>query len=152
KPQLTLVYLPHLDYDFQRFGPVAPERVAEVDRCAGLVLDAAAEIGAQVVVVSEYGIVSVSRAVEINRVVRREGLLAVRDGPFGEMLHTHDSRALAVCDHQLAHVYLNGVDKPAARKLLEALPGVDRLVEPAELGLDHPRSGELVALAEPDAW
>jgi len=152
KPQLTLVYLPHLDYDFQRFGPRSPERVAEVDRCAGLVIDAAQEIGARVVVVSEYGIVPVSRAVELNRALRKAGLLAVRDGPFGEMLDTHASRAFAVCDHQLAHVYLNGIEKRAVRELLEPLPGVDRLVEPGELELDHPRSGELVALAQPDAW
>jgi predicted AlkP superfamily pyrophosphatase or phosphodiesterase len=152
RPQLSLVYLPHLDYDFQRFGPIYPERVAEVDRCAGVVIDAAQEIGARVVVVSEYGIVSVSRAVELNRVLRKAGLLVVRDGPFGEMLDTHDSRAFAVCDHQLAHVYLNGIEKRAVRELLEPLPGVDRLVEPGELELDHPRSGELVALAQPDAW
>ncbi len=152
KPQLSLIYLPHLDYDFQRFGPIHPERVAEVDRCAGLVIDAAQEIGARVVVVSEYGIVPVSRAVELNRMLRKAGLLVVRDGPFGEMLDTHDSRAFAVCDHQLAHVYLNGIEKKVVRDLLEPLPGVDRLVEPGEVELDHPRSGELVALADPDAW
>jgi predicted AlkP superfamily pyrophosphatase or phosphodiesterase len=152
RPELTLVYLPHLDYDFQRFGPIHPERVAEVDRCAGLVIDAAQEIGARVVALSEYGIVPVSRAVEINRALRKAGWLAVRDGPFGEMLDTHGSRAFAVCDHQLAHLYLNGIEKKEVRALLEALPGVDRLVEPGELELDHPRSGELVALAQPDAW
>jgi predicted AlkP superfamily pyrophosphatase or phosphodiesterase len=152
QPELTLVYLPHLDYDFQRFGPVDAERVAEVDRCAGLVIDAAHSIGAQVVAVSEYGIVPVSRAVEINRVLRRAGWLAVRDGPFGEMLDTHGSRAFAVCDHQLAHVYLNGVEKSEVRAALEELPGLSRLAEPRELELDHPRAGELVALAESDAW
>jgi hypothetical protein len=148
------VYLPHLDYDFQRFGPgrEAAARVAEVDRCAGVVIDAAREIGAEVVAVSEYGIVPVSRAVPLNRALREAGLLAVRDGPFGEMLDTHASRAFAVCDHQLAHMYLNGIEKKEVRALCEALPGVDRLVEPAELELDHPRAGELVALAEPDAW
>jgi predicted AlkP superfamily pyrophosphatase or phosphodiesterase len=152
RPELSLVYLPHLDYDFQRFGPTASERVAGVDACAGRVIDAAHEIGARVVVVSEYGIVPVSRAVEINRTLREAGLLAVRDGPFGEMLDTHASRAFAACDHQLAHLYLNGVEKKEVRGLLEALPGVDRVVEPGELELDHPRSGELIALARPDAW
>jgi len=152
RPELTLVYLPHLDYDFQRYGPIHPERVAEVDRCAGEVIDAAREVGARVVVLSEYGIVSVSRAVEINRALRRAGWLVVRDGPFGEMLDTHASRAFAVCDHQVAHVYLSRIEPREVRSLLEALPGVDRLVEPGELDLDHPRSGELVALAHPDAW
>jgi predicted AlkP superfamily pyrophosphatase or phosphodiesterase len=152
RPELTLVYLPHLDYDFQRFGPVDIARVAEVDRCAGLVIDAAHEIGARVVAVSEYGIVPVSRAVLLNRALREAGWLAVRDGPFGEMLDTHASRAFAVCDHQLAHVYVNGVEKKAVRELLESLPGVDRAVEPGELALDHPRAGELVALAAEGAW
>ncbi len=152
RPRLTLAYLPHLDYDFQRFGPIHPQRVAEVDRAAGWIIDAAREIDARVVVVSEYGVVPVSRAVEINRALREAGCLAVRDGPFGEMLDTHASRAFAVCDHQIAHIYLNGIEAKAARDLLEPLPGVNRLVEPGELELDHPRSGELVALAEPDAW
>lgn len=152
QPDLTLVYLPHLDYDFQRFGPVHPERVAEVDRCAGLVFDAAREIGAEIVVLSEYGIVPVSKPVLINRALREAGWLAVRDGPFGEMLDTHESQAFAVADHQLAHVYVNGVSSDAVRERLEALPGVARLAAPRELELDHPRAGELVALAEPDAW
>src|SRR5262245_38163796 len=132
RPDLTLVYLPHLDYDFQRHGPVSMERVAEVDRCAGLVFDAAREIGAEIVVVSEYGIVPVSRYVMINRALREAGWLVVRDGPFGEMLDTHESKAFAVADHQLAHVYLNGAPAGAVRETLEALPGVERLAEPRE--------------------
>jgi hypothetical protein len=116
------------------------------------VIDAAYEIGARVVAVSEYGIVPVSRAVMLNRALREAGWLAVRDGPFGEMLDTHGSRAFAVCDHQLAHVYVNGIERKAVRERIEALPGVDRVVEPGELALDHPRAGELVALAAPDAW
>ena len=63
QPELTLVYLPHLDYDFQRFAEQLPERVAEVDGCAAKVINAAQEIGAQVIVVSEYGLVPVSRPV-----------------------------------------------------------------------------------------
>ncbi len=153
RPQLTLVYLPHLDYDFQRFSEQDPQRIAEVDACAGQVIDAAVEIGAQVVVVSEYGLVPVSRPVLINRALRQAGLLVVRDGPFGEVLMPMDSRAFAVADHQLAHVYIND---PSAvnevRRVLEDLPGLAALVEPGDLQLDHPRSGELIALSEPDAW
>ncbi|MBW2416096.1 MAG: alkaline phosphatase family protein [Deltaproteobacteria bacterium] len=152
EPDLTLVYLPHMDYDFQRHAPSDPAPVTQVDPCAGIVIDAARDIGAQVVVVSEYGIVPVSRPVLINRALREAGWLAVRDGPFGEMLDTHGSRAFAVTDHQLAHVYVNGLPLGEVRNALEGLDGVDRLVEPGELELDHPRAGELVALAEPDAW
>jgi hypothetical protein len=94
----------------------------------------------------------VSPAVGINRALRRAGWLDVRDGPFGEMLDTFDSRAFAVADHQIAHVYVQGVDRRDVRRELEALPGVAAVVDPADVGLAHPRSGEWVALACPDAW
>lgn len=152
KPDLTLVYLPHLDYDYQRAGPGDPVRVAEVDRCAAAVLDAAAEIGAKAVVVSEYGLVPVSKPVYLNRALRKAGWLAVRDGPYGEMLETFESKAFAVVDHQLAHVYVTGAPAAEVRATLEKVEGVDRVVEPREVELDHPRSGELVVLSKPDAW
>jgi predicted AlkP superfamily pyrophosphatase or phosphodiesterase len=153
RPELTMVYLPHLDYDFQRLPQHDRARVQEVDTCAAIVIDAAEEIGARVVVVSEYGLVPVSKPVLINRALREAGLLIVRDGPFGEMLMPMDSRAFAVVDHQLAHVYINDSSAiPAVRRLLEGLDGVGQVVEPAELQLDHTRSGELIALSDPDAW
>jgi predicted AlkP superfamily pyrophosphatase or phosphodiesterase len=152
KPDLTLVYLPHLDYDYQRVGPGNPVQVGEVDACAGLVIDAAREIGAQVIVVSEYGLVPVTRPVYVNQALRKMGWLAVRDGPYGELLETFESRAFAVVDHQIAHLYVRGIPLDVVRKAVEALDGVDRVVEPREIELDHPRSGELIALAMPDAW
>lgn len=153
RPQITLVYLPHLDYDFQRRRHHDPARVAEVDQCAATVLDAAERIGATPVVVSEYGLVPVRRPVDINRVLRRAGWLNVRDGPFGEMLMPGQSAAFAVADHQLAHVYINDpsiID--AVAECLRAQEGIDQVVRPAELELDHRRSGELVAQAQPDSW
>ncbi len=153
RPELTLVYLPHLDYDFQRLPTHDPARVREVDACAGVVIDAAAAIGARVIAVSEYGLVPVSRPVMINQVLREAGFLTVRDGPFGEMLMPMDSKAFAVVDHQLAHVYVNDSSLVGAvRGLLEKVPGIEQVVAPGDLQLDHPRSGELIALAAPDAW
>ncbi len=153
QPRLTLAYLPHLDYDFQRLPNHDPARVAEVDQCAGRIIDAAEAIDARVVVVSEYGLVPVSQPVHINRQLRDAGWLKVRSGPFGEMLLPGESDAFAVADHQLAHVYVRDpaqIDE--VREKLQSVPGVDRVVPPAELELDHPRSGELIALASPDAW
>jgi hypothetical protein len=46
-------------------------------------------------------------------------------------------------------------DLPAVRALVGALSGVDTVLdrdEQAGYGIDHPRSGELVAVAAPDAW
>ena len=153
RPQLTLAYLPHLDYDFQRYTDHDPERVREVDDCAATIIDAAEEIGAQVVVVSEYGLVPVDRPVHLNRTLRSAGLLRIRSGPFGEMLIPGESEAFAVADHQLAHIYIRNRQRVGEiRELLENTPGVGSVVEPAEIELDHPRSGELIALAEPDSW
>jgi predicted AlkP superfamily pyrophosphatase or phosphodiesterase len=156
---LTLVYLPHLDYDPQRFGPDScdmPRLVGELDAACAPLLDEARRCGARIWVVSEYGHVSVRRPVLLNRALRQAGLLTVRPGPFGEQFETFESRAFAVCDHQLAHVYVRDeADVPRVRELLAALPGVARALageERAELDLRHPRSGEIVALSEPDAW
>ena len=159
RPDLTLVYLPHLDYDPQRFGPAGsnlPRLVRELDDACAPLLDQAQRSGAQVWVVSEYGHCDVTRAVEPNRILRRAGLLQVRPGPFGEVFDPFGSRAFAVCDHQLAHVYVSDLDDvPRVVDLLGDQPGVARLLVGegrAEVGLDHPRAGEVVALSTPDAW
>lgn len=153
RPQLTLVYLPHLDYDFQRFATPSMERVVEVDRCVGVVIDAAREINATPIIVSEYGLVPVKRSVSLNRALREHGLLEVRHGPFGEMLIPGDCIAFAVVDHQVAHIYVNKLsEKERVRSLLQRVDGVAHVLDPADVSLDHPRSGDLIALSAPDAW
>lgn len=159
RPDLTLVYLPHLDYDPQRFGPRGcdlPRVCGELDADCAPLLYAARSIGARVWLVSEYGHTQVGRPVYLNRALRRAGCLGVRPGPFGETLETFTSRAFAVCDHQLAHVYVREAgDVERIRDVLAALPGVARVVAGEardELGLRHARSGELIVLSEPDAW
>ena len=159
RPDLTLVYLPHLDYDTQRLGPKHcdwPRLLRELDDACSPLLEAAQTVGARVWVVNEYTHLQVRHAVQPNRALREAGLLKVRGGPFGEMLDTFESRAFAVCDHQLAHVYVNDpADVARVRDLLAALPGTARVLageERAEIGLDHARAGELVLLSEPHAW
>src|SRR5579872_1186429 len=159
RPDLTLVYLPHLDYDPQRFGPSDCDMarlVGELDAACEPLLDEARRCGARVWVVSEYGHVNVDRTVMPNRALRESGLLAVRPGPFGETLDTFGSRAFAVCDHQLAHVYVADPDDvPRAREVLAGLKGVARTFageERAAIGLNQERAGEVVALSESAAW
>jgi predicted AlkP superfamily pyrophosphatase or phosphodiesterase len=159
QPTLTLVYLPHLDYDPQRYGPSGCEMarcVRELDDACAPLLEAAQRQGAQVWVVSEYGHGDVQQPIYPNRVLRSAGLLEVRCGPFGEQLDLYASRAFAVVDHQLAHVYVREPqDVPRVRELLSSLTGVARVLcgsERAELYLDHPRSGEIILLAQPHAW
>ncbi|KOV82945.1 phosphodiesterase [Nocardia sp. NRRL S-836] len=157
RPDLLLVYVPHLDYDLQRFGPSSPQAVkaaADVDRALAPLLADAAD--ATVVALSEYGITDARRPVDINRALRAAGLLEVYTQAGMEYLDPWTSRAFAVADHQIAHVYVaDAADLPRTRAVLAELPGVDVVYDreaQAAVGLDHERSGELVVVAEPDAW
>lgn len=159
QPTFSMVYLPHLDYDLQRYGashPGVAKLVEEVDRCAGLVIGAARDIGAEVVAFSEYGLRDVSHVELPNVLLRRAGLLEVRDGPFGETIDTYRSRAIAVCDHQMAHVYVrdpSDLDRVAA--LFDTQPGINRVLDRdarVALGIEHPRAGDLVLMARGDSW
>lgn len=157
RPDLLLVYVPHLDYDLQRFGPSSPQAVkaaADVDRALAPLLADASD--ATIVALSEYGITDARRPVDINRALRAAGLLEVYAQAGMEYLDPWTSRAFAVADHQIAHVYVaDPADLPRTRAVLADLPGVDVLYDrdaQASVGLDHERSGELVAVAEPDAW
>lgn len=159
RPTLTLLYLPHLDYDFQRHGPDdarSRRAIAEVDALVGDVVRAASEVGARVVVVSEYGITAVRRPVHVNRRLREAGLLVARRTPAGDVLDVFGSRAFAVADHQVAHVYCRDERaRSEAREALRALTGVDLVLEGEELaraGLAHARSGDLVLVSDRDAW
>lgn len=160
QPDLTLVYLPHLDYEPQRRGPGGCDMAAQVkeldDACEPL-LNAAKANAAEVWVVSEYGHCDVTTPVYLNRVLRKAGYVAVRRGPFGEQLDTFDSRAFAVVDHQVAHVYVKrSSDVAAVVDLLRGVPGVASVHHGADqlaaLGLNHPRSGEIVVLGQQQAW
>ncbi len=158
-PKLMLTYLPHLDYDHQRFGPDDPRShgaVAEVDAEAGRLADAALAKGAQVMVLSEYGIEEVSQPVFLNRHLHRRGYLQVQETSHGQLLDAGASRAFAVVDHQVAHVYVrDAVDLSKVQKSLAGLPGVAEVLDrqgQQALHIDHPRSGELVCVAEPGCW
>lgn len=159
-PDLVFCYIPHLDYDHQRFGPDDPRSdraVADLDRVAGDLFQFARDRGYDILVFSEYGITGVERPVMLNKLLREGGWLRARIDPHvGELPLFGTSRAFAVCDHQLAHIYIkNPADIPTVKKLLESTPGVERALdrsEQREFGIDHHNSGELVAVSAADAW
>lgn len=158
-PTLTLAYLPHLDYNLQRLGPGDP-RIArdlgEIDGVFDKLRRHYQSRGARIVVISEYGVEDVSQPVHVNRMLREKGLLAVREELGRELLDAGASAAFAVADHQIAHIY---VKDPAqigrVRSLIEQMPGVEEVLDEAgktRHRLNHPRSGDLVAIACPGAW
>ena len=158
-PSLLLVYLPHLDYNLQRLGPDDPAirvDVRAIDAICGRLIDRLRARGRRIVVLSEYGMTQVSGPIHINRVLREAGLLAVRDELGTDMLDAGASEAFAVSDHQLAHVYVRNPHRVAdVKRMVQAIAGVEQVLmggEIAAVGLDHPRSGELVAIAAADRW
>ena len=158
-PTLTLTYLPHLDYALQKFGPdhsAIPAAVAEIDTTAGQLIDYFQSQGVRVIVLSEYGIEPVDTAIPINRILREAGAIRVRDELGLELLDPAACDAFAVADHQIAHVYIkdpNQITRFAA--LCEDTPGVERVLDraaQARASLNHPRSGDLVLIAQPRHW
>lgn len=158
-PDLNLVYLPHLDYNLQRYGPDNP-RVdrdwREVDEIVGDLIDFFQSRSVQPVLLSEYGITTVDTPVHLNRLFRENGWLAIREELGLEVMDCGASKVFAVADHQVAHIYLNDpILEPAVRRVLEKQPGVGAVLGATEkqaLGVDHPRSGDLIAVASERAW
>jgi predicted AlkP superfamily pyrophosphatase or phosphodiesterase len=158
-PELLLVYPPFLDYDGARFGPDAPQTKAALramDAAIVPLLSAAQSQERDVLIVSDYGYESVNQPVYLNRELRRAGFVKVEDADNGERLDFGTSRAFAVCDNQVAHVYVRRPeDIGPVRRVLEATSGVKEVLDraaQAPLGIDHARSGELIAVSTPQAF
>jgi predicted AlkP superfamily pyrophosphatase or phosphodiesterase len=158
-PTLSLVYLPHLDYNLQRVGlqmDLIRDDLKQIDDVVGDLISFYEHRQIKVVILSEYGITDVDHPVHLNRVFREKGWLSIKDEVGLETLDLGGSRAFAIADHQLAHVYVND---PAileeVRAVLAATPGVQQVLDKAgkiDAGLDHARSGDLIAIADARSW
>jgi predicted AlkP superfamily pyrophosphatase or phosphodiesterase len=158
-PTLTLVYLPHLDYNLQRAGVDTPAIAGDLTGADDVTADLITFYegrGARVLVLSEYGIVNVSKPVHINRVLRQQGLIAVRRELGRDVFDPGASAAFAVADHQVAHVYVADPRRtPEIAALLASTPGIDAVLDETgqrDYRVRHGRSGDLIAVAAPDAW
>ncbi|MEN8693442.1 MAG: nucleotide pyrophosphatase/phosphodiesterase family protein [Akkermansiaceae bacterium] len=159
QPDLNLVYLPHLDYGLQKYGPGAPEMDAEylaIDDVTCDLIEFFETQGVEVLVLSEYGISKVSKPIHLNRIFREKGWIQVKDELGLETLDCGGCQAFAVADHQVAHVYIND---PAitedVREVVKAVDGVEEIREADDLwgdGIGKERGGDFVAVSEEDAW
>ncbi len=164
-PTLNLVYLPHLDYNLQRHGPFTADGglnpkihrdLHEVDALVGGLIDFFDGRGVEMVLLSEYGITNVNNPVHLNRIFRKRGWLTVKDELGREILDAGASRVFAVADHQVAHIYLNDATlENEVRAMLGKTTGVETVLGKAEkiaAGIDHERAGDLIAVADENAW
>jgi predicted AlkP superfamily pyrophosphatase or phosphodiesterase len=158
-PTLTLIYLPHLDYNLQRHG-IDFSKISidlkEIDDVVKQLVSYYENGNTNVVLLSEYGITNVNNPIHINRILRSEGLISIREERGLELLDAGASRAFAVADHQIAHVYLNDpAKKKSVKNLLEGIDGVEKVLSASELkeaNLDHDRCGDLVLIADKNSW
>ncbi|MFC4874125.1 alkaline phosphatase family protein [Negadavirga shengliensis] len=158
-PTLTFIYLPHLDYGLQKhgidFGKISKD-LREIDALCENLIKYYEHRGAEVILLSEYAITSVHHPVHINRILRKEGYIQVKNELGLETLDAGTCRAFAVADHQLAHVYVKDKnDLPAVKALLEGTPGIEKVLDEEgkkAFHLDHGRAGELVAVADKNSW
>ena len=158
-PTLNLVYLPHLDYNLQRHGPGGANIAADlrsIDAIVGDLISFFQSRAVRVVLLSEYGIGAVDTPVHLNRLFREQGWISIKEELGLELLDCGASKVFAVADHQVAHIYLN--DRSLESRVLDLLSrqaGIQSVLgskEKAELGLDHPRAGDLIAVATEHAW
>lgn len=159
-PGLLFGYLPHLDYDLQRYGPghrKARRSGRALARMLGRFIRSCEDNGYDYIIFGDYEMFPVKRgAVYPNRRLMDAGLFRTRQIKgmlYPDFFHYE---AMAMVDHEIAHVYISDPDKiPFVRNSFIGFPGVAKVwtrEEAAAVGLDHPRSGELILLAEPGAW
>jgi predicted AlkP superfamily pyrophosphatase or phosphodiesterase len=150
-PTLSLVYLPHLDYCLQKDGPCAsniPSEVRAIDRVVTDLISFYESRNIRVLLLSEYGISPVDQPVHLNRLFRNKGWLSLKNELGRETLDYGGCRAFAVADHQIAHIYINDPSiQNEVRELLEKTSGIDEI-----RARNHDRSGDLIAIAKPNAW
>jgi predicted AlkP superfamily pyrophosphatase or phosphodiesterase len=158
-PTLSLIYLPHLDYCLQKFGPdfsLIGKELNEIDDLLRKLVSFYEQRNAEIVILSEYGIAPVRNPLHLNRIFREHGLLAIREERGLELLDPGASKAFVVADHQIAHVYINDPSSSAkVISILKQVKGVELILDKtqqSEYNIEHERSGDLVLMADEDSW
>ncbi|HLT42634.1 MAG TPA: alkaline phosphatase family protein [Sphingobacteriaceae bacterium] len=158
-PTLTLIYLPHLDYCQQKFGPdtsVIKKELNEIDELIKQLVTHYEQKDTKIIILSEYGIAPVNNPIHINRIFRKEGLLNIRIERGLELLDPAESKAFSVSDHQIAHIYINDKSKEERiKEILKNTPGVELVLdreEQSKYRIGHERAGDLVVMADKNSW
>jgi predicted AlkP superfamily pyrophosphatase or phosphodiesterase len=158
-PTLSLIYLPHLDYCLQKFGPdisKISKELNEIDAVVKQLVNYYEKEGAEIILLSEYGIAPVNNPIHLNRLFRENNLLQIRVERGLELLDAGASKAFVVADHQVAHVYINDATVTGkVKNLLEKVTGIELILDKnaqKEYHIDHERSGDLVLMADARSW
>jgi predicted AlkP superfamily pyrophosphatase or phosphodiesterase len=160
KPDLLIVYLPHLDYTSQKFGPDSDEfkeSVIELDNLLGdfsLFLNQEFKDEYEIMVLSEYTFNSVNKSISPNLILRQNGLLSTRRIEGKDYIDYELSKAFAMVDHQIAHIYINPGHEDEVYEVLKNknIGTILDLKLQKELKINHPKSGDLILCADSNSW
>jgi predicted AlkP superfamily pyrophosphatase or phosphodiesterase len=158
-PTFTVIYLPHLDYCLQKFGPdfskISTE-LSEIDKVVEQLVTFYQNKNAEIIILSEYGIAPVNNPIHLNRLLRKEGLIQIRVERGLELLDAAASKAVAIADHQIAHIYINDPSvTEKVKSLLKGVKGIELILDreaQKQHHIDHERAGDLVVVADKDSW
>ncbi len=139
-----------------KINPAIIPDLRAIDAIVGDLLDFFRSRDVQVILLSEYGITNVSKSAWLNRRFRQQGWLATKEELGLELLDCGASKVFTVADHQVAHIYLKDPSlESRVCELAQGCAGVERVLRKSDkvaAGIDHPRSGDLIAVAEENAW
>ena len=159
-PDLLVTYLPHLDYTSQKFGPNSDEFKKSVDELDILIGDFLLFLNQEypntyeIMILSEYNFNEVNNSISPNLLLRQHGLLSTRRIEEKDYIDYEFSKAFALVDHQIAHLYI----KPGYLDQVKSIfnnESVGSILDnnlQKEFKINHPRSGDLILCSNTDSW
>ncbi len=158
KDVLIMSYLPLLNREPQRSGPESEETkeaFEEFEECISDIFAAAKEHGYELMIIGDYEITDAFCPLYPNKILAENGYFKVREADGMMYPNFYSSRAFALAEHQICHIYVADPEKDLAaiQSLFEAVPGISCVIRRADAPeWDHERCGELILEAEPGAW
>ncbi len=150
-PDVLLTYLPHLDYDQQRYGsqhPKSKKAFLELESLIEKIIDTAKQNHYEVIIVGDYAITPTRKPIYLNRILRENKLLTPRFVQDACYLDLWKTPVFAVVDHQVAHIVVNdSADTNEVKQLLESIDGVKRVFRP-----DNFPPNDWLVESNADAW
>lgn len=157
EPDFAFLYLPTLDYEAQRHGPdhpAADRALLEFQHELETLAAFSARKGAQLTVCGDYEIAAVDQPpARPNATLRAANFFRVRPVAGRAYPDFYASRAFAMCDHEIAHVYVRHPDDvDAVARLLRETGDYERVEIRADQDWAHPASGEILLVARRGSW
>lgn len=158
KDAIVFAYIPHLDYAAQKYGVTsnqARKSFAEFEEILTTLRSSASKHGFNTALAGDYAMTDVKRPLYPNRILVENNLLRLRTVKNMLYPNIHSSKAFALADHQICHIYIldSSIDIGKIKSIFENVPGIERVIERDKSDeFNNPRCGELILEAASDSW